>query len=620
MRGLGPFLKDAWRLALPYFRSEERWSARGLLAAVIGLNLATVGLSVLLNFWRADFYNALQAKDWAAFIELQFVYHRTAHGFTLGFTVLAFTHITVAIYEVYLNQWLQIRWRRWMTTRFLDEWLADRAYYRISLTGDRAGIGTDNPDQRIAEDLRDFAESTLTLGLGLMRSVVSLFSFLTILWTLSGAIEVFGIHIPGYLFWLSVIYAAAGTVLTHVVGRPLATIMFRQQRVEADFRYALVRLRENMEGIALYHGESQENRTLLHQFASVVGNWRAIMTRTLLLNIVVVGQGQVSAIFPLIMIAPRYFAGQVQLGQMLQTVSAFAQVLDSLSWVVHAYSSLAQWRAIVERLATFDRAIVTAREAAQSGITVVQGGDAAHQVGIAEGARDVQGAGDVQSADDAHSADDSMHLENLTIALPNDTVLLQDTSLTLQRGTATVISGPSGSGKSTLFRAIAGIWPFGHGRVRWPNGSCLFLPQRPYMPLGSLRHVVCYPDPPDLHTREEIRAALVDAGLPQLADDLDADEPWAQRLSSGEQQRIALARALLVKPDWLFLDEATASLDPAAEAHLYRTLKQHLPGTTIVSIAHRPSVAAFHQRQLVFEREPDHVGRLVPSAIAAGAG
>jgi vitamin B12/bleomycin/antimicrobial peptide transport system ATP-binding/permease protein len=590
MRGLGPFLKDAWRLALPYFRSEERWSACGLLAAVIALNLASVGLSVLLNFWRADFYNALQAKDWDAFIELQLVYHRSANGFTLGFTVLAFTLIAVAIYEIYLNQWLQIRWRRWMTTRFLDQWLADRAYYRISLTADRAGIGTDNPDQRIAEDLRDFAASTLTLGLGLMRSVVSLFSFLTILWALSGAIELFGVRIPGYLFWLSVVYAAIGTVFTHLVGRPLATIMFRQQRVEADFRYALVRLRENMEGIALYHGEAEENRTLLHRFAAVVGNWRAIMTRTKLLNMVVVGQGQASAIFPMIIIAPRYFAGQVQLGQMLQTVSAFGHVLDSLSWVVNAYSSLAQWRAIVERLATFDRAIVAAREAAQGGITVVQG------------------------------TDDAVHLENLTIALPNDTVLLKDTALTLRRGTATVISGRSGSGKSTLFRAMASIWPFGQGHLQRPTGSCLFLPQRPYIPLGSLRHVVCYPDPPDLHTREELCQALIDAGLPELADHLDDDENWAQRLSGGEQQRLALARALLAKPDWLFLDEATASLDPEAEAHLYRTLKEHLPGTTIVSISHRPSVAAFHERHLVFEREPDHVGRLVPWAMATGAG
>jgi putative ATP-binding cassette transporter len=366
--------------------------------------------------------------------------------------------------------------------------------------------------------------------------------------------------------------------------------MFRQQRVEADFRYALVRLRENMEGIALHHGEPEENHTLLHRFASVVGNWRAIMTRTKLLNMVTVGQGQAAAIFPIIMIAPGYFAGRVQLGQMLQTVSAFEQVLDSLSWVVNAYSSLAQWRAIVERLATFQRAIVAARAAAPHGIAVDTAGETA------------------------------LRLDDLTITLPNEQPLLQDTSLMLPAGTATVISGPSGSGKSTLFRAIAGIWPFGHGRVHQPSGRCLFLPQRPYLPLGSLRHVVCYPDPPDMHTHEQIAQALRDAGLPQLVDRLNADEPWAQRLSGGEQQRVALARALLVKPDWLFLDEATASLDPEAEVQLYRVLKERLPGTTIVSIAHQPSVAAFHDQHLVLEREQGHVGRLMPLAIGAAAG
>ena len=390
MRGLGPFLKDAWHLALPYFRSEERWSARGLLAAIIALNLTTVGLSVLFNFWRADFYNSLQVKDWDTFIQLLLIYHKTATGFTFGFTVLAFTHITVAIYSVYLNQWLQIRWRRWLTAGYLDQWLSDRAYYRISLTTDRAGIGTDNPDQRITEDLRDFVDFTLTLALGLLRNVVSLFSFLTILWGLSGPIDLFGIQIPGYLFWLALVYAIVGTVFTHLIGRPLAAIMFRQQRVEADFRYALVRLRENMEGIALYHGEAEENATLLHRFAAVVGNWRAIMTRTKLLNMIVVGQGQAAAIFPIILIAPRYFAGKVQLGQMFQTVEAFGQVLDSLSWVVNAYSNLAQWRSIVERLSTFQNAIVTARAAAKAGIEVDE------------------------------SADSALHLKGLTLNLPNE--------------------------------------------------------------------------------------------------------------------------------------------------------------------------------------------------------
>ena len=279
MRGIGPFLKDAWALTRPYFmRSEEKWSARGLLLAIIVLNLSLVGLSVVLSYWRREFYNALQEKNWQSFLELLFLYRRTESGLMPGFCELAAVHIGIAVYSVYLNQWLQIRWRRWMTTRFLDEWLADRAYYRISLTTDRAAIGTDNPDQRVAEDLRDFTDTTLSLGLGLLSNVVSLVSFVGILWGLSGAVEAFGISIPGYMVWVAIAYAVVGTVLTHLVGRPLSALNFRQQRVEADFRYALVRVRENMEGIALYRGEGEEKATLLHRFGAVIGNWYAIMT------------------------------------------------------------------------------------------------------------------------------------------------------------------------------------------------------------------------------------------------------------------------------------------------------------------------------------------------------
>jgi putative ATP-binding cassette transporter len=477
-----------------------------------------------------------------------------------------------------------------MTTRFLDEWLADRAYYRISLTTDHAAVGTDNPDQRIAEDLRDFVSNTLSLGLDLLSNVVSLFSYLGILWGLSGALTVFGISIPGYMVWVALIYSAIGTWLTHLVGRALVPLRFRQQRVEADFRYALVRLRENMEGVALYNGEAEENSNLRHRFASVVGNWWGIMRRTKMLNALVVGYSQVANIFPLVVAAPRYFSGALQLGGLMQTADAFGQVQGSMSWFLNSYALLAQWRAIVERLTTFHRAIVLARAAAGQGLTTTAG------------------------------AADAIALRDVTIALPNGAKLLQNADLTFNRGTSVVVSGASGSGKSTLFRAIAGIWPFGSGQVERPAERVMFLPQRAYIPLGSLRHVVCYPDQPALHTHEQISQALRDAGLPQLVDQLDADDAWAQRLSGGEQQRIALARALLAKPDWLFLDEATASLDPEAESHLYRTLKERLPHTTIISIAHRQSVAAFHDRHLVFDREQGHAGRLVPQAIAAAAG
>ena len=590
MRRLRSFLSDAWHLARPYYRSEEKWSAWGLLASILALRLLLVGMTVVLSFWNREFFNSLQDKDFAAFFGLLFVYRQTPSGFMPGFCEIAAVYILVAVYFTYLSQWLQIRWRRWLTVRFLDEWLADRAYYRISLTTDRAAIGTDNPDQRIAEDIRDFVDNTLTLGISIIANVVTLVSFLGILWSLSGTITLLGIDIPGYMVWVALAYAIIGTWLTHLVGRPLAALRFRQQRVEADFRYSLVRVREKMEGIALYSGEAEEKTTLGHRFGSVIGNWWAIMQRTKMLNALTAGYEQVAVIFPFIVAAPRFFSGQIPLGGLTQTAGAFGRVQDALSWFITRYPDLAQWYAIVERLTTFHRAVVAARAAFGTGLEL------------------------------ADSPDGSVQLRDLTIELPNGAKLLTDVDLMLEPGHSVVVTGRSGSGKSTLFRAIAGIWPFGTGRVQRPVERCLFLPQRPYIPLGSLRHVISYPHPHDLHSREEIGRALQDAGLPQLVARLDDDENWPQQLSGGEQQRVALARALLAKPDWLFLDEATASLDPEAEAELYRTLKARLPNTTLVSIAHRPSVAAFHERRLVFRREEGKSGELAPGELAPAVG
>ena len=582
MRGIGPFLKDAWQLTRPYFMtSEERWSARGILLAIIAMNLTLVALSVVLSFWRREFYNALQDKDWKAFLELLFLYRRTPSGFMPGFCEVAGVHIVLAVYSVYLNQYLQIRWRRWLTRQYLTEWLADRAYYNISLTADRAAVGTDNPDQRVAEDLRDFTQMTLTLSLDLLSNIVSLFSFVGILWGLSGAIEVFGIPIPGYMVWVALAYALIGTILTHLVGRPLSILNFRQQRVEADFRYALVRIRENMESIALYRGEAEEGVTLRQRFTEVINNWYAIMTRTKALNSLVNGYAQIAIIFPIVVAAPRYFAGKMQLGGLMQTVGAFGSVQSSMSWFVESYSQIAQRRAIVERLATFHRAIVKARAETHGGYI------------------------------NSLSADGAVHLNDVAVVLPDGTQLLERADLTLTAGHSVVISGRTGTGKSTLFRVLAGIWPFGQGRVQLPEKS-FFLPQRPYIPLGTLRHVITYPHAVEAFSQEEMVQVLTDAGLPQLADRLDQDDNWPMRLSGGEQQRVALAPALLAQPEWIFMDEATASLDPEAEAELYATLKRRLPRTTLVSIAHRTSVAAFHDRKLVFERTPNAAGTLVP--------
>jgi putative ATP-binding cassette transporter len=590
MIGLRSFLRDAWRLARPYYRSEEKWSAWGLLGSIIGLRLLLVGMTVVLSFWNREFFNSLQDKDLSAFWELLFVYRWTPSGLMPGFCEIAAVYILVAVYFTYLSQWLQIRWRRWLTVRFLDEWLADRAYYRISLTTDRAAVGTDNPDQRIAEDIRDYVDNTLNLGISLLANIVTLVSFLGILWSLSGTVTLFGVSIPGYMVWVALAYAIIGTWLTHLVGRPLASLRFRQQRVEADFRYSLVRVRENMEGIALYSGETEEKATLGHRFHGVVGNWWAIMQRTKLVNALTSGYEQVAVIFPFIVAAPRFFSGQIPLGGLTQTAGAFGRVQDALSWFITRYPDLAQWHAIVERLTTFHRAIVVARAAFGSGLALT---------GAPEG---------------------SVQMRECTLELPNGTKLLTDTDLVLKPRQSVVITGRSGSGKSTLFRAMAGIWPFGHGRVLRPTERCLFLPQRPYIPLGSLRHVITYPEAPNHYSGQEIEGALDDVGLRQFIPRLDRDENWPQQLSGGEQQRVALARALLLKPDWLFLDEATASLDPEAEGELYRMLKLRLPHTTLVSIAHRPSVAAFHDRRLVLHRDEGKSGELVPGELAPANG
>jgi vitamin B12/bleomycin/antimicrobial peptide transport system ATP-binding/permease protein len=582
MGGVGLFLKDAWRLARPYFASsEERWSARALLATVIGLSLASVGLTVLLNFWRLDFYNALQNKDWDGFVSLLLLYRRTDH-LTFGFTPLAMSHVVIAVFEVYLTQWLTIRWRRWLSVKFLNEWMQERAYYKIGLTS-HYEIGTDNPDQRISEDIREYCETSLSLTLGLLSRIVTLFSFLTILWGLSGTVNFFGTSIPGDLFFIALIYAIVGTICTHYTGRPLAALVFRQQRVEADFRYGLVRVRENIEGIALYKGEEQETGNLMHRFVAVIGNFRAIMHRTLLLNMVTVGYSQISVIIPFVAAGPAYFTGKGALGTLLQTVEAFGRVESALSWIVDRYDTLASWRAVVERLSTFHRAI-----------------EASHAIN-ADMIRE-------------ESSDGSLRIHDLEVALPDGTKLLAHADVTLAKGQSVIITGRSGVGKSTLFRALSGIWPYARGRLELPR-DMFFLPQKPYIPLGTLRYVISYPHAPDHFDRAVLTEVLREVGLSHLVDRLDRDDNWPHSLSGGELQRVAIARALLAKPSWIFLDEATATLDPDSEQEVYQALRKHLPDATFVSIAHRESVAQFHEDHLEMSRSG-----MTPGTLTLGAG
>jgi putative ATP-binding cassette transporter len=561
-------LATVWRIAAPYFRSEDKWAGRGLLVAVIAIELALVADDVLVNQWRNRFYNALQEKDWDGFVRE-----------TIIFTVLATASVVLSVYQLYLNQWLQIRWRNWLTTKYLGEWLQGPNHYRMQLQGDAA----DNPDQRVSDDVKLFVDRTLNIGVALLSSIVTLFSFVIILWGLSAAapLHAFGIDfaIPGYLVWGALIYAIFGTALAQWIGSPLVNLDFQQQRLEADFRFSLVRVRENSEQIALLRGEPAERQRLSERFGRVVGNWYAIMSRTKRLTAFTSSYAQAALIFPLILVAPAYFAGKIQFGAVFQTAEAFGSVQSALSFFVSTYRSLAEWRAVVARLDGFETAIASAA-------TLPGRADSIKMASSTEG--------------------DEIDLQQLLVRLPNGTPLVSADHLSLRTSERTLVTGPSGAGKSTLFRAIAGIWPFGNGSIAIPaNATLMMLPQRPYFPIGALQAAIVYPAEADAFSSDQVRDALIAVGLPQLATRLEEEAHWNRMLSLGEQQRLGLARALLHRPQYLFLDEATASLDEPSEAALYRLLEERLPATTIVSIGHRSTLAAFHQRNVVLVRDGD---------------
>ncbi|MDO8401065.1 MAG: ABC transporter ATP-binding protein/permease [Bradyrhizobium sp.] len=566
MKNIGSTLVTVWRIAAPYFRSEDKWAGRALLAAVIAAELAIVGITVLLNQWNSRFYNALQERNWDTFVT-EITY----------FCVLAAIYTVIAVYQLYLNQWLQIRWRQWMTKHYLGEWLDQANHYRMQLQGDAA----DNPDQRMTDDVKLFVERTLNIGVGLLSSIVTLASFVVILWGLSNAapLHLFGrdFAIPGYLVWGALIYAVLGTVLTHLIGWPLVGIDFRQQQYEADFRFNLVRVRENSEQIALLHGDEAERERLLVRFGRVVENWLAIMSRTKKLTAFTASYSQASVIFPYILVAPAYFAEKIQLGGMMQTASAFSSVQGALSFFISIYRQLAEWQAVVNRLDGFEAGISAARQLATRN----------------ERIHVVQAAGD-----------GAIDLKGLSVQLPNGRPLVNADGFSLRKDERTLVTGPSGSGKSTLFRAIAGIWPFGAGSIAIPaNATMMMLPQRPYFPVGSLHAAIEYPGKDGTFPAGQIRQALEAVGLPKLALQLEEHGHWNRMLSLGEQQRLGLARALLHAPQYLFLDEATASLDEPSEAALYGLLREKLPATTLVSIGHRSTLEAFHQRNVVLARD-----------------
>jgi putative ATP-binding cassette transporter len=562
VKRLASTLATIWRLSVPYFRSEDRWAGRILLGAVIAIELSLVAITVILNQWYNRFYNTLQDHNWAAFVSA-----------ILFFCVIAAFYTVLAVYQNYLNLWLQIRWRRWMTQTYLRQWLNAANHYRMQMLGDAA----DNPDQRIADDLQMFVQNTLSIGIGLLSSIVSLCSFVVILWTLSAEapLHLFGASftIPGYLVWAALIYALIGTALTHLIGWPLIPLNFQQQRFEADFRFNLVRTRENSEQVAALHGEAAERERLSDRFGLIVGNWIAIMNRQKKLMFFTQSYSQAAVIFPYLMVSPVYFSGAMQLGGLMQTASAFNSVQAALSYFISSYQAIAQYQAVVQRLSGFEDAIEAGRAAALTPPVIEVLPSAGGAAAIA--------------------------INQLHVCLPDGKPLVNAEHVAFAPGERVLVTGPSGAGKSTLFRALTGIWPFGSGRVTVPAGAkVMLLPQRPYFPVATLAAAVSYPAKAGSFDDARIAEVVAAVGLPQWSERIGEEAHWNRMLSQGEQQRLAVARALLQAPDYLFLDEATASLDEAAEAMLYRLLQERLKGTTIVSIGHRSTLGAFHRRRI----------------------
>ncbi|WP_316677967.1 ABC transporter ATP-binding protein/permease [uncultured Tolumonas sp.] len=550
--------RNFWMLLKPFWASKEgKTKGLLLLLVVLALSAGSVYLQKVLNSWHNQFYNSIQGYDFPEFKSL-----------LLTFSWLAAIWVLVGVHRTYFNQMLQIVWRRWLTQNRIAHWLENNNFYRLQLT-DRQ---TDNPDQRIAEDINEFVGSTLSLSIGFLSQIATLFTFLGVLWTLSKPSTLtlgnttFQLT-QGYMVWAALAYAVFGTVITFWIGRPLVRLNFNQQRYEADFRFSLVRMRENAESIALYQGATEEGGYLRQRFLQVVDNFYALMKRQKILGFFTLGFNQTAVIFPVILAAPLYFAKQITLGDLMQTLSAFGIVQGSMSLLVDSYTDLARWKSVVDRLATFEQGLQQAENLPRL---------------------------------QPEKTGNALQLQQVGISQPDGASLMKNANWQLTAGDSLLIQGPSGCGKSTLLRTLAGLWPFATGKVNYPaNSQSLFLSQKPYLPLGSLRQAMSYPLT-EVSSADAMKA-LQAVGLEKVAAKLDDVELWGQILSLGEQQRVAFARILLVKPDVLFLDEATSALDEQSEALLYRLLRQELPQTIMVSVGHRSTLHPFHEKKLLWQ-------------------
>ena len=606
MRGRS-FVADIWSLARPYWVSDEKWVARGLLALVVGLSLGSIYIAVLLNHWNAAFYNALQAFDASEFFRQLLI-----------FVGLAAANVVCAVYQVYLGQMLQIRWRRWLTESFLAAWLKDHSYYRGALLG----AGSENPDQRISEDIGLFVVYTQNMTLGMLNSAVTLVSFIAILWSLSGALLVSlgplgAVSIPGYMVWAALLYASLGTWLALRIGAPLVQLNFDMQRYEADFRLSMARLHDNAESIALMRGEGNERVRFRERFTRIVRTYWAIMRRQKRLSGFTWIYGQLALVFPLLVAAPRYFARQIMLGGLMQTAQAFGQVQSALSFIVNTYPDIARWRAVVDRLVGFERSLGNLATSGSVGRCI----------------------------EIRRSPAPGLRVDDLDIDLPGGAPLLRGLSFAVLPGRSLLIVGPAGAGKTTLLRAIAGIWPYGKGRIEIPDtGREVIMPEEPYLPVGTLRQALTYPhvdgriasddlqwDPSQigsaqhaglaerddeaaysrapsgpeasgLPTDADLQRALALCGVAHLASRLDDEQNWSQRLSLIEQKRLAFARLLLQRPDLIFFDETTSDLDDESALDLYRILREELPGAMVITVGHLGPLQQLHDAQLELRR------------------
>ena len=542
------FFRDVWYLTKSYWQSEEKKKAFFLLGCIIALTLGVVYMLVLLNQWNNSFYSALQNYD------AKKIFDELIH-----FSWLAAIYILLAVYSYYLQQTLILNWRRWLTTRFIDIWLQNKTYYNLQMFGK----DTDNPDQRISEDVRQFVEMTLSFGIGILKAFCTFASFVVILYNLSGSLSFTFMGktwtINGYMLWASLLYSVIGTYITHIVGRKLVKINFIQQKYEADFRFSMIRLRESAESVAFYRGEAQEGSVFKQRFKMLLDNFWKLVNKQKQLVFLNSGYSQIAIIFPFVVAMNRYLTKEVTLGGLMQVASAFGRVQDSLSYFVDMYSSIAQWQAVVMRLTCF--------------------GHHMHDV--------------YQQAERFHverfAAADVVEVNNMQINLPDGKPLLENISFTLHPGHNVLIKGVSGSGKSTLLRAISGIWPFVDGKIFLPErDKLMFIPQRSYLPLGTLRAALNYPGNKPIDLMD-----LCQIGY--LKDKLDLEADWSHVLSVGEQQRLAFVRAHIQQPQWLFLDEATSALDEDTEANMYSLLQERLQQTTVVSVGHRSTLNKYHE-------------------------